>query len=55
MPGQNAKAWWSLLPMQIVEGSCRISTSKLGEYDRTAGVGVDEVGQIVDLVVNDTP
>jgi hypothetical protein len=43
------------MSVQVVEGFCGICAGDLGEHDGAAGVGVDEVGQVVDFVVDDCP
>jgi hypothetical protein len=43
------------MSVQVVEGFCGICAGDLGEDDGAAGVGVDEVGQVVDFVVDDCP
>ena len=43
------------MPVQVVEGFCGICAGDLGEHDGAAGVGVDEVAQVVDFVVDDGP
>jgi hypothetical protein len=43
------------MSVQVVEGFCGICAGDLGEHDGAAGVGVDEVAQVVDFVVDDCP
>ena len=43
------------MSVQVVEGFCGIRAGDLREHDGAAGVGVDEVAQVVDFVVDDCP
>jgi hypothetical protein len=43
------------MSVQVVEGFCGICAGDLGEHDGAARVGVDEVAQVVDFVVDDCP
>lgn len=44
-----------LVTVQVVEGLCGVLASDLCEDDVAAGMCVEEVGQIVDLVVDNDP
>ena len=44
-----------LVPVEVVEGGGGVGAGDLDEHDGTAGVGVDEVGEVVDAVVDDAP
>lgn len=43
------------MSVQVVEGFCGVCAGDLGEDDGAARVGVDEVAQVVDFVVDDCP
>lgn len=43
------------MSVEIVEGLGAVLTSYLGEDDVTAGVSIEEVGQVVNFVVDDYP
>lgn len=43
------------LSVQVVEVDRGILASNLAKHDTPAGVGIDEIGQIIDFVVDDTP
>lgn len=44
-----------LLSVEIVEVGCRVLAGDLGEDDAAAWVGVQEVSQVIDAVVDDAP
>lgn len=44
-----------LLSVEIVEVGCRVLAGDLGEDDAAAWVGVEEVSQVIDAVVDDAP
>ena len=44
-----------LLAVQVIEVDCGIFSGDLGEHHAATGVGVEEIGQVVDAVVDDAP
>ena len=41
--------------MEIVESFRRICTCYLSKYDRATRMGINEIGEVVDFVVDDSP